>query len=125
MYQPDLLSCDFETALIKNFSAIFPKTTVGGCLFHFGQSVLRNVKENRSQRAYETDPRINRHVRTLISLAFVTADNITSAFEALEAYVDSNLEPILEYLEDNYIGRRQRQGRKPPRFAITWWNVYE
>ena len=35
--------------------------------------------------------------------------------------------PILDYIEDFYIGRRQRRGtgRRNPRFPKSWWNVYE
>ena len=60
----------------------------------------------------------------LIALAFIPPVDIVRAFEELEEYVDPTLELVLEYLEDNYIGRRQRQGRKNPRFPITLWNVY-
>lgn len=123
--EPELFSCDFEEALIKKFSANFPSTTVGGCLFHFAQNILRHVRGTGLQREYHSNATINLHVRMLVALAFVPPNDVVKIFEELEEYVDPSLEPILEYLEDNYIGRRHRSGRKSPRFPIAWWNVYE
>lgn len=39
------------------------------------------------------------------------------AFEELEEYVDPSLESSLEYVEDNYIGRRQRHPVFPHRLV--------
>ena len=60
----------------------------------------------------------------IVALAFVRPIDIHVAFEKLEEYVDQKLDVLLEYIEDNYIGRRARRGRKTPRFKIEWWNVY-
>ena len=60
-----------------------------------------------------------------LALTFVPVTDVIQAFEELEQYVDGSLEPIIDYFEDNYVGRRQRRGRKRPRFPITWWNVHD
>ena len=82
------------------------------------------MKEAGLQRRYQNDPTINAHVRRLMALAFVPPEDIVAVFEELEKNVDPCLEPVLDYLEDYYVGRRARVGRKDPRFPISWWNVY-
>ena len=76
-------------------------------------------------KEYEEDPRINLQVRMVIALAFVPPSDTAAVFEEVEGYVDNRLEALLEYIEDYYVGRRSRNGRKQPRFRIEWWNVYE
>ena len=35
------------------------------------------------------------------------------------------MQPLYDYFEDTYIGRRQRRGRRTPLFPIELWNVRE
>lgn len=123
--QPEIFSCDFEIGLMKEFLNAFPDSRIGGCLFHFSQNVIRRVQHLHLMRAYENEPELNLQVRMVIALAFTPPSDTTHVFELLEVYVDARLEPLLEYLEDNYIGRRSRTGRKNPPFRVEWWNVYD
>ena len=122
---PALFSRDYEIAIITEFLRAFPNANIGGCLFHLSQNIQKHVRELHLQQMYDNDARINLHVRMIEALAFIPPDNVIEAFEVLEEYVDVSLEPLVEYFEDNYIGRRHRRGRKTPRFKIEWWNVYE
>ena len=92
-------------------------------------SISFYVRESGKQVPYETDAqtdaRINIEVRMMTALAFVRPADVALYFEELQEYVHSSLEPMLDYLEDNYVGRRVRRGRKQPRFPREWWNVYE
>lgn len=58
--EPELFSCNFEEAVMKKFSAIFPTTTIRSCLFHFSQNILRHVSGSGLRRAYGNDPRVNK-----------------------------------------------------------------
>ncbi|XP_022161239.1 uncharacterized protein LOC111027249 [Myzus persicae] len=63
----------------------------------------------------------------IISIAFVCINNIDMAIDALDAYLPEELQPLLEWFEDNYIGRLNRngRGRRPARFPPSIWNLYE
>ena len=37
----------------------------------------------------------------------------------------STFEPLLDYFEDNYIGRRKPNGRAKPRYPVELWNVHD
>lgn len=34
------------------------------------------------------------------------------------------IQPVIDYFEDNFIGRPVRNGRRPPKFSISMWNSY-
>ena len=52
--------------------------------------------------------------------------DVVTKFEALDIH-EPALDPLLNWLEDNYIGRRNRRGngRQQPRFRIELWNQYQ
>jgi hypothetical protein len=60
------------------------------------------------------------------ALAFVPPADVTEAFEVLCDHVPRELHPVMDYFEDNYIGRLTRRGvRRPPLFPIDLWNVFQ
>ena len=59
----------------------------------------------------------------IAALAFVPPDDVASAFEALTEYVDDELQPVLDYFEDNFIGRIRRRGSGKPRYDC--WNLFQ
>lgn len=59
------------------------------------------------------------------ALAFIPPDDVVHAFEYIQDTLDDELEGLLDYFEDSYIGRMKRSGRANPKFAIRSWNVYE
>lgn len=122
---PTTFMCDFEMALIKEIQNAFPSASIGGCLFHFSQNVQKRVRECGLEKEYEEDATINLHVRMIIALAYLPLRDVVAGFEELEDYVNESLRPVLDYVEDNYIGRRTREGRRRPLFPHEWWNVYE
>ena len=57
------------------------------------------------------------------ALAFVPTADVADAFETLSGEVADELTPIMDYFEDNYIGRPDRRGfRRAPLFGIDLWN---
>ena len=55
----------------------------------------------------------------------LASETFVDTFELLQQQVPPELEPIADYVEDNYIGRPQRRGRRPPRFPIDFWNIHD
>ena len=62
------------------------------------------------------------HARMIAALAFAPTDNSDDAFDALS----NELPPILNWLEDNYIGRPGRNNRRsrPALFPPEIWSMY-
>jgi len=59
------------------------------------------------------------------ALAFVPVDHVVDVFEELSENVDGELQPVLDWLEDSYIGRQQRRRRRQPLFPVAMWNVHD
>ena len=60
------------------------------------------------------------------ALAFVPPANVVAAFETLRDHLPDDLDPVLHYFEDTYIGRPNRRGvRREPLFPIVFWSVYD
>ncbi|CAM1308281.1 Uncharacterised protein g4809 [Pycnogonum litorale] len=62
----------------------------------------------------------------IVSLAFVPIDDLDDALDTLSDELMDELTPILNWLEDNYIGRPGRNNRRRPAlFPPRIWNVYQ
>ncbi len=59
------------------------------------------------------------------ALAFVPEPQVVDVFEAVSDHVNDELQPVLDYFEDSYIGRPQRRGRRPPMFPVSSWNQHQ
>jgi len=63
------------------------------------------------------------------ALSFVPPDNVVQSFENLSEElerVEPTLQPILDWLQKNYIGKLRKQGvRRMPAFPIATWNLYK
>jgi hypothetical protein len=87
------------------------------------------------------------------ALAFVPTDDVVATFELLDDQLSDEVQPILQYFEGTYIGRRRADGtrrksdevqpilqyfegtyigrrradgtRRNPMFPLDMWNMYE
>lgn len=74
---------------------------------------------------YENDSKFAYDVNKIGALAFLPSSDVQQGFDELYSTLPPILEPLLDYFEDNYIGRRRPNGRANPRFAIDLWNMRE
>ncbi|KAF0769040.1 Uncharacterized protein FWK35_00004915 [Aphis craccivora] len=63
----------------------------------------------------------------IITIAFVYINNIDTANDSLDEYLPEELQPLLEWLEDNYVERLNRNRRRwgPTGFPPSIWNLNE
>ena len=52
-------------------------------------------------------------------------NSVGDAFDDLQGFVDAKFEPVLEYIETNYIGGHLRNSRKLPLFWYDWLLMIE
>lgn len=121
---PETVMTDFELASINAFQNQFPNVANRGCFFHLGQCVWRRVQALGLQGTYETDPAFALKVRMIWSLAYVPIPDVVNAFEVLSENVPLEMQPILDYFEDTWIGRERRGRRGIPLFPIPLWNCF-
>jgi hypothetical protein len=116
---------DFERACLNACSTVFPAARLVGCLFHLGQCLWRRVQEEQLTVRYRDDEVFRLNVKMLLALSFVPRAHVIGAYEDLVETFDDTMTPIVDYWEDNYIGRLRRNRRANPRFAIDLWNVHD
>ncbi|XP_068250224.1 uncharacterized protein [Palaemon carinicauda] len=89
---------------------------------------MRTIQCDGLKERYENDADFALSLRMLPAIAFVPTERVVSTFEEL---CDSDIFPpevqeVLDYFEDTWIGRPdRRQRRRPPQFPHEMWNVYE
>ena len=80
------------------------------------------------QQRYNNDEEFSIHVR-MITLAFVSVVDVVNAFNDLSDEIENqhnnDMDDLLNYFEDTYIGRLYRDGRREaPIFAFKVWKMY-
>ena len=114
---------DYEKASQNAISHVFPNTQLIGCLFHLGQSLWKKVQSLHLDNLYRDDENIRIHIRMLLALSFVPLQDVPLAFETLADDSPQEIVALLDYWEDNYVGRQRRNKRAQPRYPISIWNV--
>jgi hypothetical protein len=129
---PSSIMTDFEQSSINAFKKSFPGIYNRGCFFHFTQNIWRKIQKiPEIRKKYSSDSDYSMSIRKIPALAFVPIQDIVTAFEELiemDFFVKNSntLEKLIEYFEDNYIGRIQlRNRRKAPKYAHNIWNCYD
>lgn len=66
-------------------------------------------------------------VKMITALAFVKIDDIDKVVDELVEYLPDELQNLLNWFEDNYIGRKNisKSGRKSVLFPQILWNVHD
>ena len=93
-----------------------------------GQSVWRNVNDRGLRQRYTEDDQLRMLIRCLPALAFVRPPDVLDYYTVLERQFpdDRQVDDLIGYFEETYIGRRLRNGRRiVPRFPVDAWNQYD
>ena len=122
-WNPKSMMVDFEKAAINTFQETFNLLSISGGFFHFQKSIQRKLQvsldsfsrsvdfNSRSHALglktnYENDSKFPYDVNKIASLAFLQPGDVIQGFDDLYRSLPSILEPVLDYVEDTYIGRR-------------------
>ncbi|CAF1542048.1 unnamed protein product [Adineta ricciae] len=136
-WNPTSVMVDFEKAAINAFQKRFGTTTnplpISACFFHLQKSIQRKLQlqlyrlfwDLGLKSNYENDSQFAYDVNKIAALAFLQCQNVSQGFDDLYTSLSSVHEPLLNYFEDTYIGRRRPNGRAKPRYPIELWNMHE
>lgn len=112
---PLIFKTDFEYAAIKAIEFIFPASRISGCMFHFGQCIIRKIGELHLKNLYQTSNQVKKFVRALSALSFVRIEMLEEQYFLLLNNPDfpSCLTPLYDYFFNTFIGTN-RNARYPP-----------
>jgi len=124
---PTSISLDYELAAINAVKKHFPNIIIYGCFFHLTKNFKKKIGELHLISKYNNDADFSISVKMIIAIAFVCINKIDIAIDALAENLPEELQPLLEWFEDNYVGRLNRngRGRRLARFPPSIWNLNE
>ena len=100
---PELVTCDFESGLIKSIRLEFPNACVRGCYFHFFQAIFRKVQVLGLSQLYVHDGPHQIYIRKLLALDFVLIELISLTFQGLRNDGAVELQTLFDYFEHYWI----------------------
>ncbi|CAF4495412.1 unnamed protein product, partial [Rotaria magnacalcarata] len=144
-WNPKSVMIDFEKGAINAFQGTFTTLSISGCFFHLQKSIQRKLQNLGLKTNYENDSKFACDVNKIAALAFLLPSDVNQGFDDLygsalafllpsdvnQGFDDlygslpSILEPVLDYSEDTYIGRRRPNGRATPRYPVNLWNMHQ
>lgn len=124
---PTYISCDFELGAINAFKGAFPDVEILGCFFHLTKNLKKEIKHLNLMGNYNNDADFALCCKMVMSLAFVPLNNLDEAIDELSNELPNSLQPLLQWFEDNYVGRPNRRGvgRRPAMFPPNLWSLYD
>lgn len=127
-FSPQRIVLDFEIATMRAIQEVMPYSEIGGCLFHWGQTVWRKIAELGLKRRYQTNVEIQRSVHIIQALPFLPLDDLVKTFVGLRNEIHEDVIPIWNYIDHTWVrgtpsvGRRRARG---PIFHPILWNVHQ
>ena len=128
--QPQFILTDLEIAAINAVHAEFPNSQSKGCHFYLAQNIYRKIQTSGLAIQYNTDENFSLLIRHIPALAFLSPDNIPTAFDELKNNMPIEANVIMEWFETYYvhgkIRRITRSGnivRSIPMFPPSLWSV--
>ncbi|KAF0986577.1 hypothetical protein HZS_1929 [Henneguya salminicola] len=113
---------DFEKASVNSIMFCYPSTSLTGCFFHFSQCIWHRIQSGGQSTLYKDN-----ETARCFRLLHLLKKNVIRAYEALEEHIylngyEKKFRELLDYYEENFIGRHHRTGRSQPLFTIRLWN---
>ena len=74
---------DFEKAVISSLQIFFTNTLIDGCLFHFGQSIYRNLVKFGFKVAYADKSEVRNWFKSLFCLSLIPEECVDEVWVSL------------------------------------------
>ncbi len=82
-FSPEKAMGDFESSPGEAFKAAFPDCEIGGCHFHFSQSLFRKIQKLGLTDEFSANSDFKKFIKKVMSLPYLPSHDITAAAESL------------------------------------------
>ncbi|KAB0799496.1 hypothetical protein PPYR_07376 [Photinus pyralis] len=108
-FNPETINVDYEVAIHDALRTEFPEADVRGCFFHLVQNLRKHLSSSNLLGRYQTDADFALQARMITYII---------------GFYD--LEPIVAWFTNTYVGRLRNNGtRAPPNFPYATWSVLQ
>ena len=119
-FQPKFVLLDFEIAAHNAFRNVFPHTTIKCCQFHFGQALLKKIRQLGMQDEYaDNNNAIGMWLKSIFGLPYLDPCEVSDAFAfdiMPDAALDERVTQFANYMVETYIAD---EARFPPSMWAT------
>lgn len=124
---PKSITCDYEMADFKSVSEIFPTAEIRGCFYSFGEKYEKKLCGLGLTNRYNNESNFSLYLKMATASAFIPIEDIDNALLSLSEKLPDDMQPILNWFEDNYVGRMNRRGngRRQSLSSHEMWNIYD
>ena len=100
--------------------SFFPEAVITGCMFHFGQSIFKNLVKCGLKEVYANNSEFRTWFKKIFTLCLIPIDQVKETFEMLKEEMITHLSLVdfLCYFKHNYINSNGI-------FPIPSWNQFE
>ncbi|XP_053144809.1 uncharacterized protein LOC128342022 isoform X2 [Hemicordylus capensis] len=125
--RPQSIHCDYEIAAMNAIRKFFPETALNGCFFHLVQNMRKHLALIGAVQEFDKNVEFALKAKMVVALAFVPVSDLGEYVASLEKYLPEELQPLLNWFEDSYIGHPGRRGhsRLSPLFPPPMWNLFD
>uniref|UniRef100_A0A914HZB6 MULE transposase domain-containing protein n=1 Tax=Globodera rostochiensis TaxID=31243 RepID=A0A914HZB6_GLORO len=101
---PYAVLLDFEQSEIKAVNNVFKNTSASGCMFHYGQSLVRKWKDLGLEELYGRVDAARSTLRGILSLPLIPPEHVRRAFYLLVDQSPDGLQSFMAYFCRVYVG---------------------
>lgn len=127
MHDPMPSTVILSMQILQPWKTAFPNVEIRGCLFHLSQNLLKQIKSSDLRGSNNNNPDFPLQAELVTALSFVLNNDTDRHVDALALALCGEVVPLLNWFEDNYIGRPYQKGtgRRQPLFPTKMWNTYQ
>lgn len=87
-FQPKVFMTDYEEGMRLAIKEMWKDVDIRGCWFHFCRAILKRARKLGMMKLLNRKPKAWIIIRSLMSLALLTADRINEGYKAIKCYAN-------------------------------------
>lgn len=111
--KPKVIMTDFEIAAINSFKKNFQGVENKGCLFHFAQSLYKNICKHGLKTKYDKDETVKDWFKSIFALSLIPLASIDATWNEIliKQPKINGISKFVQYFVNNYF-----EGKFPMQF---------
>lgn len=110
-FRPEVIYMDYELGIRGAAKANWPTAEIGGCLYHLAALFKKRLQSANVLDEYKRDADFAQSARMILAMTHLPPAKLEKGFELLERILPAELQPVLTWFGDNYMGEEAAVSR--------------